>query len=136
LGDQSTLNTELRKLKIKTCGNAEQQESIREVSMATEGNTEPEEERVTVAVTKKALSVFEVMFLGRNAEDRKDVDWDQFVGAMGEGEAGFVARHSGGGAGFNFEPIQNSKWFGKGKIVFHKPHPETYYDSVQMAINV
>jgi hypothetical protein len=54
---------------------------------------------------------------------------------MGEVEVGFVARQSSGGAGFGFEPNESSKWLGKGKIVFHKPHPETYFDSIQMVTN-
>jgi hypothetical protein len=31
-----------------------------------------------------------------------------------------------------FEPSPSSKWFGRGKIVFHKPHPTPYLDPVMM----
>lgn len=92
---QPTLNIKIDKLKIKTRGIAEPKETV-------EDPTEPAEERVTVAVTKKTLFVFKAMFPGRNLEHRKDVDWDEFVNAMGQGEVGFVARHQSGGAGFSF----------------------------------
>ncbi|KAE9375173.1 hypothetical protein N431DRAFT_555665 [Stipitochalara longipes BDJ] len=132
--DQSTLDIKLESLKIKTRGTLDQR--TESDCTAVDEHSESEAERVTVAVQKRALSVFRSMFPGRDLEDRsKNVEWEQFVIAMGEGEVGFVARQSAGGAGFSFEPKESSKWFGKGKIVFHKPHPETYFDPIQMATN-
>jgi hypothetical protein len=102
----------------------------------TDATPKQEEPGFTVAVTKRAFSVFKSMFPGRDLEDRsKNVEWEQFVLAMGEVEVGFVARQSAGRAEFSFETNESSKWFGKGKIVFHKPHPETYFDSIQMVTN-
>ncbi|KAG4438579.1 hypothetical protein IFR05_005954 [Cadophora sp. M221] len=98
---------------------------------------DPEPEPVIqAAVSKKSLSVFNIMFPSNNLEERsKSVDWDAFVNAMGEEEVGFVARHSAGGAAYTFEPSGTSKWAGKGKIVFHKPHPTPVLDSIVMSIN-
>lgn len=68
------------------------------------------------------------MFHVSKTEERsKTVKWESFVKAMSQ--VGFVARHSGGSAVL-FEPSQNSKWFGRGKIVFHRPHPVPVIDSV------
>lgn len=91
---------------------------------------------VQAAVSKKALAVFNIMFPSNNLEERsKSVDWDSFVNAMGAEEVGFVARHSAGGAAYTFEPSDTSKWAGKGKIVFHKPHPAPVLDRIMMSIN-
>jgi len=131
---QSRLDNKLENLKIKTRGTAHDQPELE--CIATDAVLLPEEENVTVAVPKRVLSVFKSMFPGRDIEDRsKNIEWEQFVLAMGEGEVGFVARQSAGGAAFSFEPNENSAWYGKGKIVFHKPHPESYFDPVQMATN-
>jgi hypothetical protein len=131
--EQSTPTANLSRLKTKTRGDIAQKELMEDDNSAA--STMPEEV-LKVAVTKRAFSVFKAMFPGREVEDRsKNVDWDQFVGALGEGEVGFVARQSAGGAAYSFEPNETSRWFGRGKIVFHKPHPETYFDPVQMAIN-
>ena len=90
------------------------------------------ERQVKVSVSKRALSVFQSMFPCRSSEDRyKNVDWEMFVNAMGE--VGFVARHSAGGAAVLFEPNEGSKWAGKGKIVFHKPHPVPTIDAVMLS---
>ncbi|KAL5321494.1 hypothetical protein ACEPPN_009453 [Leptodophora sp. 'Broadleaf-Isolate-01'] len=100
-----------------------------------ESNSPPEPEkpqsRITVAVNKRALSVFKAMFPGNNPEDRsKAVDWDTFVHAMAEEGVGFIARHSAGGSAYTFEPNEKSLWFGKGAISFHKPHTEHVIDAV------
>ena len=122
------------KLKIKTRGDAEQKEGMPDEKI--EESSMPPQEILRVGVSNRALAVFNAMFPGRGVENRgRGTDWDQFVSAMGESEVGFVARRSAGGAAYSFEPSQNSKWFGRGKIVFHKPHPEIYFDSIQMAIN-
>ncbi|KAH9214323.1 hypothetical protein DL95DRAFT_503717, partial [Leptodontidium sp. 2 PMI_412] len=100
-----------------------------------ESNSPPEpakpQSRITVAVNKRALSVFKAMFPGNNPEDRsKAVDWDTFVNAMAEEGVGFVARHSAGGSAYTFEPNEKSLWFGKGAISFHKPHTEHVINAV------
>jgi len=44
-------------------------------------------------------------------------------------KVGFEARGSGGSA-VTFEPNRLCKWFGQGKIIFHRPHPISTIDQV------
>lgn len=44
------------------------------------------------------------------------------------GEVGFMARQT-HGSEYSFEPRESCKWYGKGRIVFHKPHPEPMYEA-------
>ena len=79
----------------------------------TDATPKQEELRITVAVTKRAFSVFKSMFPDRDLEDRSNtVGWEQSVLAMGEVEVGFMARQSTGRAEFRFRPNDSSKWFG------------------------
>ncbi|KAF7923039.1 uncharacterized protein EAE98_007744 [Botrytis deweyae] len=68
----------------------------------------------------------------RVLERTKTVPWDSLVNAMAE--AGFIASHERGGSAVQFEPDTSSPWFGKGKIVFHKPHPERVVDAVMLGV--
>lgn len=43
-------------------------------------------------------------------------------------ETDFSAKQS-HGSQYSFEPAPTSKWYGRGKIIFHKPHPEPKYDA-------
>ncbi|KAG4412838.1 hypothetical protein IFR04_014022 [Cadophora malorum] len=64
-------------------------------------------------------------------EDRTGaIDWDDFVNAMSGEGIGFIARHSGGGSAYTFEPNEKSPWHGQGAIGFHKPHPEHVIDAI------
>jgi hypothetical protein len=89
---------------------------------------------VNASVTKNSIAVFQSMFSCRNFTNvsQKEVRWDSFVLAMAEPVVGFVARHSSGGSAVQFEPKEGSKWFGMGKIVFHKPHPVPVIDPVML----
>ncbi|TGO27800.1 hypothetical protein BPAE_0036g00110 [Botrytis paeoniae] len=84
-----------------------------------------------VSVSKNSYAIFQTMFPTRNFENRTiTVPWDSLVNAMAE--AGFVASQSAGGSAVQFEPDARSPWFGQGKIVFHKPHPERVVDAVML----
>ncbi|KAF7867472.1 uncharacterized protein EAF02_009663 [Botrytis sinoallii] len=86
-----------------------------------------------VLVKKSSYAIFQTMFPSRNFEERtKTVPWDSLVNAMAE--AGFIARHERGGSAVQFEPDTSSPWFGQGKIVFHKPHPERVVDTVMLGV--
>ncbi|TVY58102.1 hypothetical protein LCER1_G002801 [Lachnellula cervina] len=91
--------------------------------------------QIQVSVSKSTLGIFHSMFPSRSYEEasQKSVKWDSFVLAMAEPELGFVARHSAGGSAVQFEPNEKSKWFGEGKIVFHKPHPVPVIDPVMLS---
>lgn len=58
-----------------------------------------------------------------------DTKWQVFV--MAFSKVGFTAKHSGGSA-VAFEPEKWSKWFGWGKIVIHRPHPNSAVDPVML----
>ncbi|KAF4619036.1 hypothetical protein G7Y89_g14811 [Cudoniella acicularis] len=75
------------------------------------------------------------MFPSRGADDISQIPikWDCFVLAMADPEVGFVARHGAGGSAVQFEPNETSKWAGKGKIVFHRPHPDSVIDAVMLS---
>lgn len=84
-----------------------------------------------VLVRKSSYAIFQTMFPARNFEERtKTVPWDSLVNAMAE--AGFIASHDAGGSAVQFEPDTSSPWFGQGKIVFHKPHPERVVDAIML----
>ncbi|KUJ17900.1 uncharacterized protein LY89DRAFT_745890 [Mollisia scopiformis] len=136
------LVTPLSKLKIKRHGVAEQsadQHTTDEAPTAVQlesDATSATEEKICVGVSKRSLLIFRGMFPSNNPEERsRSVDWDAFVNAMGEEPISFVARHSAGGSAYSFEPSVKSKWFGKGKIVFHKPHPVPILDPIELSTN-
>ncbi|KAF7936732.1 hypothetical protein BELL_0162g00170 [Botrytis elliptica] len=86
-----------------------------------------------VLVRKSSYAIFQTMFPSRNFEERtKTVPWDSLVNAMAE--AGFIASRERGGSAVQFEPDTSSPWFGQGKIVFHKPHPERVVDAVMLGV--
>ncbi|TGO62325.1 hypothetical protein BOTNAR_0115g00300 [Botryotinia narcissicola] len=84
-----------------------------------------------VLVRKSSYAIFQTMFPTRNFEDRtKTVPWDTLVNAMAE--AGFIASHDARGSVVQFKSDTSSPWFGQGKIVFHKPHPERVVYSIML----
>ncbi|THV48900.1 hypothetical protein BGAL_0222g00200 [Botrytis galanthina] len=84
-----------------------------------------------VLVRKSSYAIFQTMFPARNFEERtKTVPWDSLVNVMAE--ARFIASHDAGGSAVQFEPDTSSPWFGQGKIVFHKPHPERVVDAIML----
>ncbi|KAF7945162.1 hypothetical protein EAE96_009941 [Botrytis aclada] len=84
-----------------------------------------------VLVKKSSYAILQTLFPSRNFEERtKTVPWDSLVNAMAE--AGFIASHNAGGSAVQFEPDASSPWFGQGKIVFHKPHPERVVDAIML----
>lgn len=86
-----------------------------------------------VAVNKRALAIFRGMFPGHDLEACSQcIQWNAFVNAMGAPGVDFVAQRGGGGSEFTFEPSEHSKWFGKGSILFHRPHPGNEVDSVTL----
>ncbi|KAI9651338.1 hypothetical protein NHQ30_001377 [Ciborinia camelliae] len=102
------------------------------VGVEMTGTTPLEVPSPSVRVGKNSYAIFQTMFPSRNFEERtKTVPWDSFVNAMAE--VGFVASHSAGGSAVQFEPDATSPWFGQGKIVFHKPHPERIVDAVMLS---
>jgi hypothetical protein len=70
---------------------------------------------------ERFLNIFHSMFPS-GSQASSSIEWESFVKAMAQ--VGFVARHSGGSAVL-FEPAKESKWFKLGKIVFHRPHPDS-----------
>ncbi|KAE8446320.1 hypothetical protein EG329_012067 [Mollisiaceae sp. DMI_Dod_QoI] len=83
-----------------------------------------------VLVKKSALEVLTSLFPDRD-QGSKSVLWDSFVDAMAK--VGFMCRRSGGSA-VTFEPSGESKWYGKGSIAFHRPHPDSKIDSVMLLL--
>lgn len=80
-----------------------------------------------VPVKKAAHLVFKAMLSSQ--ETSKSVTWQSFIAAMAS--VGLKARHSGGSAVL-FEPTEESQWYGKGKIVIHRPHPDSKLDPVML----
>jgi len=93
-----------------------------------EAATKPPSSHITVAVKKGSFEIFQQM-LSPSETLRKSVNWDHFVSAMSE--VGFQARSSGGSAVL-FSPAADSKWDGMGKIVFHRPHPDSKIDYITL----
>jgi hypothetical protein len=79
------------------------------------------------AVKKGTLKTLRALFPA--CERPTEVAWDKFRDAMEK--VGFTARRNGGSA-FLFEPSEESKWFGRGKISIHRPHPGSTIDSVML----
>jgi hypothetical protein len=79
------------------------------------------------AVKKGTLQTLRSLFFAR--ERVTEVSWDNFTDAMAK--IGFTARRNGGSA-FLLEPSGESKWFGRGKISIHRPHPGSTIDSVML----
>lgn len=77
-------------------------------------------------VKKDTLEVISNMF-PTSGETYLSINWSAFVLAMSH--LGFPSRNIGGSAVL-FEPTQGSRWFSKGKIVFHRPHPSSSVDPV------
>jgi hypothetical protein len=80
-----------------------------------------------VIAKKSAFEVLSSLFPRRGGS--KGVLWDKFVGSMAK--VGFASRRSGGSA-VSFEPVPDSKWYGQGSIVFHRPRPDSTIDLVML----
>ncbi|KAL5330279.1 hypothetical protein ACEPPN_003805 [Leptodophora sp. 'Broadleaf-Isolate-01'] len=80
------------------------------------------------AVKKRALDMISLMFPRTGAESAKGIDWDPFVLAMSD--LGFLAKNVGGSA-ITFERRASGK-DGGGKIIFHKPHPNSKIDPIML----
>lgn len=79
-----------------------------------------------VSVKKPTFEILTSLFARQRP---KGVLWDKFVDAMAK--VGFMSRRSGGSAVI-FEPDGESKWYGQGSIVFHRPHPDSTIDPVML----
>lgn len=85
---------------------------------------------VKVAVGKRTLEVLQSLYPKPNFEERrKSIDWASFV--YGMSRAGFSARQN-HGSEYSFEPVYTCVWYGRCRIVFHKPHPEPKYKAWQL----
>lgn len=126
--DKKSLAAKEPKTKPKTRpdGPVEVQEMPTQDSIPSAETTRlPQQE--TVSVGKRTLEILQSLFPKRNFEERtKNVDWASFVHAMAE--VGFAARQN-HGSQYSFDPVPTSKWFGRGRIVFHKPHPSPRYEA-------
>ena len=81
-----------------------------------------------IYVTKRALTVINLMFPYSQEEAGRSVTWDEFVHAMSD--AGFTATNNGGSV-VRFEGSATGKE-GGGAIVFHKPHPIPKVDGIML----
>ncbi|KAF2451954.1 hypothetical protein P171DRAFT_468363 [Karstenula rhodostoma CBS 690.94] len=106
--------------KVKTRGDQ------RDAPTSSNGQLPSEKDVVTnqIALTKRALKAFRLMFPTAPEDRKQDLDWDTFVCSMEE--AGFKGR-SGGGSIVSFEKVD-----GTGKINFHRPHPDPTLDPVML----
>jgi hypothetical protein len=113
------------KVKVKTRSDKTiEQPDLSLTEIAISDSYEPAQ--ITVAVSKRTLEILQSLYPKPNFEERtKNVDWASFVYAMAE--VGFVAKQI-HGSEYSFEPIPTCKWYGRGRIVFHKPHPEPKYE--------
>ncbi|TVY82305.1 hypothetical protein LSUE1_G002243 [Lachnellula suecica] len=112
------------KVKVKTHSDSPVGQSLEDLTIASEDDEIP---RIKVAVSKRTLQSLQALFPNPNFEERtKSVDWASFVHAMAE--VGFAAKQTDGSV-YSFEPTQACKWYGKSKILFHRPHPEPKYDA-------
>ncbi|CAG8976490.1 hypothetical protein HYALB_00005987 [Hymenoscyphus albidus] len=112
------------KVKVKTHTDNFAMEALVE---CTENNEEEALPAIKVAVSKRALDTLQALYQKPSFEERtKSIDWVSFVHAMNE--AGFIARQI-HGSEYSFEPASTFPWYGRGKIVFHKPHPEPKYEA-------
>lgn len=117
------------KAKVKT--RSDKSSIEKELQAMTMSSGQPSSEdpsEPTVAVKEKPLGIFRSLF-PQNEGGTKSVAWDSFVDAMSK--VGFEARRSGGLAVL-FEPNGESKWYGKGKIAIHRPHPSSTIDHVML----
>ncbi|KUJ09817.1 uncharacterized protein LY89DRAFT_761570, partial [Mollisia scopiformis] len=114
------------KFKPKTRGEASSiDQELEDLNIIPSNDAQVPSEKVPVK--KSAFEVFSSLFPRRGGS--KSVLWDKFVDAMAK--VGFMSRRSGGSA-VTFEPSGESKWYGQGSIVFHRPHPDSTIDPVML----
>lgn len=82
-----------------------------------------------VHVKKRAYDMLTLMFPGTAEDSAKGIEWDSFVHAMSD--MGFSAR-SGGGSAVVFEHQTSEGNLAEGKIIFHKPHPNSKIDPIML----
>ncbi|KAI0808680.1 hypothetical protein GGR55DRAFT_180431 [Xylaria sp. FL0064] len=105
--------------KIKTRPQGENPAEVIISKELTESQTktlEPGQAPALVQISKRALNAIELLFPRTPQEAKRGLQWTDFVHAMSD--MGFAAQHNGGSA-VSFEAD------GQGRIVFHKPHPES-----------
>lgn len=112
--------------KPKTRGDASAVEELGALNLSDEESGPQTSDRVQVK--KSAFDIFRSLFA--RGGYLKSVGWDKFVDAMAK--VGFMSRRSGGSA-VTFEPNDESKWYGQGSIVLHRPHPDSTIDSVMLS---
>lgn len=114
--------------KPKTRGEASGiDQELADLNITVDENGQQQQTSEKVPVKKSAFEIFNSLFAGRAG--LKGVLWDKFVDAMAK--VGFMSRRSGGSA-VTFEPSGESKWYGQGAIVFHRPHPDSTIDPVML----
>lgn len=86
-----------------------------------------EVEAKRIPVGKRAFEVLGLMFPTTAEETQKGIRWELFVHMMIDME--FSAR-GGGSSAVVFEKLNTSSSNAKGRIVFHKPHPDPKIDPI------
>jgi hypothetical protein len=124
IGEKNNAISTKTKTKIKIKTRALGREPLPEAPQIEEAAPEDEKKQQKLPATKRALKIFRQMFAVDAEDAAKGIDWATFVRAMSD--VGFVVREAGGSA-VAFEKDD-------GKIVFHKPHPETEIDSIMLHI--
>ncbi|KAH6683222.1 hypothetical protein B0J14DRAFT_673745, partial [Halenospora varia] len=99
--------------------------------------TEEPREVIKATVSRATYAVFAALFPKQNFDEplQKSVKWDDFVRAMTDPKVGCVARQNGGDSAVTFEPSEGSQWARKGKICFHRPHPDAVLDPIMLRGN-
>lgn len=89
---------------------------------------EPPLETPKIRVKKRAYEMLSHMYPNNGESSSNGIEWDTFVHAMND--MGFSARSKGGSAVvFDKENIREGE-SRCGKIIFHRPHPESKIDAV------
>ncbi|KAL2069446.1 hypothetical protein VTL71DRAFT_14125 [Oculimacula yallundae] len=108
--------------KVKTRGTAFEDQDNSTLSSLTDDEAKIPEK---VKVKKAAYEVFRSLYAG--LANTAPIPWTRFVDAMAK--VGFLSSRSGGSA-VTFEPCGESRWFGSGSIVIHRPHPDSAIDAI------
>ncbi|KAI1421771.1 hypothetical protein F5Y12DRAFT_718039 [Xylaria sp. FL1777] len=116
---KTIVTAELRKEKIKTRPQESNETDVLVSKEATESQMktlEPDHTPALVRTSKRALNAIRFMFPQTPKDANGGLQWTEFVHVMND--MGFVARNNGGSA-VSFEAD------GQGRIVFHRPHPDS-----------
>ncbi|KAI3341162.1 hypothetical protein F4824DRAFT_516357 [Ustulina deusta] len=123
---KTVVKKEPRKEKIKTRPQENKEADVvisKDVTESQMQTLEPCQTPALVRPTKRALNAIRFMFPTTPVEASGSLQWVDFVHVMGD--MGFVAQH-GGGSAVSFEAD------GQGKIVVHRPHPESKIEPVML----